>query len=225
MSRIQQSFQSGRVRAAAGVVMVLIIGASVWAFFPHIHRKPPSIFDTPVDGVLDYLSTEDFSKLSVKERMEYLSGIVERFKGFSQFESVIASSFFAGLTGPANEKLIDNARLLGKDILVEGAAEFLALKTQDERDKFIDKWIVDWVRFGEKTVGRDSGKSDEEVLNQMSRQAKRDSRQVGDLNDQMAQRIMDFWDRDVASVSSPKEQSQIFQFAPAIRQRLLTRAP
>jgi len=222
--RVQEFLKSKRVRVFAAVLAVLIIGTVGWCFFPHIHRKPPNIFDTPVDGVLSYLSTEDFNKLSVEERMDFIKGIVQRFSKMSQGDSAMASAFFAGLTGPANEKLIDNARILGKDLFVEGAAQYLALKTEQEKDMFIDQWIVKWVRFGEQATGKPSGHSDAEILSRMSDQARHDVSRGIDINADMAQQVMDFWDRDVASVASPKEQAQIFQFGPAIRQRLLNRS-
>lgn len=204
-------------------LVVLILGTAAWCFFPHIHRKPPNIFDTPVDGVLSYLSTEDFNRLSVEERMEFIKGIVQRFSKMSQGDSALASAFFAGLTGPANEKLVDNARILGKDLFVQGAAEYLSLKTEQEKDVYIDHWIVKWVRFGEQATGKPTGHSDDEILSRMSDQARRDVSHGININADMAQQVMDFWDRDVASVASPSEQAQIFQFGPAIRQRLLNR--
>ena len=212
-----------RMRVGGIVAGICVIVAAVWFFFPHIHRTPPNIFDTPVDGVLDYLAADDFNQLTIQERTEYLAGIFGRFNGMGQGDSVIASAFFAGLTGPANEKLVNNARILGKDIFVQGAKEYFDLKTQQERDAFVDRWVVTWVRFAEQATGQSSNRSDEEILRRMTTQATREARQIGDMNVEIAQQIVDLWDRDVASVASPREQAQIFQFGPAIRQRLLTR--
>lgn len=217
------NFFQSRVRIIAAAAIVLLLGVGAWVIVPQIHRKPPSIFDAPVDGVLDYLASDHFNRLSIEERMNFIAGIIERFRGMTQGESVAASAFFAGLAGPANEKLIDNARVLGKDIFVQGAAEYLALASKQERDRFIDQWLVQWVRFAEQATGRPSKKSDMEILDDMTRQARRDSTRMGDIDADMAQQILDFWERDIGSVASPKEQAQIFQFGPAIRQRLLTR--
>lgn len=221
---IRDRLNHPRVRKLAIIVVALAACAAAWRFFPHIHRKPPSIFDTPVDDVFGYLMRDDFNELSVEERMTFLQGVMQRFKKMSQSESVVASSFFAGLTGPASEKLMDNARKLGKDVLVQGAGEFLSKKTEAERSAFIDQWIIKWVRFGEESSGDKSGKSDGQILGEMSDQARQDAGRVVEVTPKMAQQIMDFWERDVASVASPKEQSQIFQFLPAIRDHMLRRS-
>lgn len=223
VSEIRDRLNGPRARkVTAAAIVVLLLGAG-WMWFPHIHRKPPNIFDTPVDDVFGYLAMEDFSKLSVEERMAFLQGVMKRFRAMTQSESAIASSFFAGLTGPASEKLMNNARILGKDVLVQGAAEFLTKKTEPERDAYLDQWIMKWVRFGEESTGQASNKSDQQVLGEMSTQAKKDVQRTPEITPEMAQRIMDFWQRDVASVTNPKEESQIFQFLPAIRDRMLTR--
>jgi len=212
-----------RVRGVVAVALIAVIVAAVWILFPHIHRKPPSIFDTPVDGVLSYLSTDDFNALSVEERMNFLQGVLKKFSQMSQADSAVASSFLAGLTGPANEKLVDNARILGKDIIVQGAAEYLAISDQKARDDYIDKWLIKWTRFAEESTGRPTGRSDDEILHRMSDDARRDAGRNVTMDAIMAQQIIDFWNRDVASVASPKEQSQIYQFIPALRNRVLNR--
>src|SRR6185503_11686631 len=157
---IRERLNHPRVKKAAIVLLVIVLCGAGWKFFPHIHRKPPSIFDTPVDDVFSYLANDDFSKLSIEERMAFLQGVMQRFRKMSQSESVVASSFFAGLTGPTSEKLMNNARVLGKDVLIQGAGEFLAKKTDAERSAFIDQWIIKWVRFAEESSGDKSGKSD-----------------------------------------------------------------
>lgn len=214
----------GRRQYMAVIIVLLAVAIAVMALaLSRGHRKPPSIFDTPVDGVLDYLAADDFNKLPLDERLAFIEGVLQRFNMMSQSDSAVASAFFAALSGPANEKLISNARTLGKDIFVQAAAEYLALKTERERNQFLDQWIIKWVRFGEKASGQSSGRSDDEVLSRMGRQARRDLSRGIEIDQEMAQQMMDFWDRDVASVASPKEQAQIIQFGPALRQRLLNR--
>ena len=216
--------ENRRVRAAIAVFALVIVAALAWELVPHIHRKPPNIFDTPVDGVLSYLGTEDFNKLPLQERLDFIQQIVKRFRSMNQSDSALASAFFAGLTGPANEKLVDNARILGKDIFVQGASEYLALTDDKSRNEYIDKWLVKWVRFADEATGRHSEQSDQQVLDRMSDQARSDLKRGIDIDAAMAQQLIDFWDRDIASVSNPKEQAQIYQFFPAIRQRVLERS-
>lgn len=223
MANISRAFGSRRLRVGAGILAALMLACAAWLFLPHLHRRPPSIFDSPVDDVLGYLGRDDFGKLSIEERVKYLQGIIRRFSSMNQTDSVVASSFLAGLKGPASEKIVQNARVLGKDIFVQGAAEYLNLQTEEERNAYLDQWIVKWVRFGEESTGRVSGRSDDQILANLQNQAKRDLKRGIDINADMAQQMLDFWDRDVASVASPKEQAQIFQFGPALRQRILSR--
>jgi len=213
-----------RFRAGGGFLALVTIMIIAWMLMPHMHRKPPNIFDTPVDGVLSYLGTDDFNSLPIEERLRFLQDIMKRFSSMSQADSALASAFFAGLTGRANEKLVDNARILGKDIFVQGAHEFLSLTDEKSRNEYIDKWLVKWMRFAEETTGRRSGRSDQELLDRMSEQARSDLKRGIDIDASMAQQIVDFWDRDIASVTSPTEQAQIYQFFPAIRQRILERS-
>jgi hypothetical protein len=205
------------------LVTALVAGAVGWQLLWHGHRRPPSIFDAPVDDVFGYLGTADFNRLPLNERLDFIRGLLKRFAMMNQSESVVASSFLAGLTGPASEKLMNNARILGKDIFVQGAAEFMTLQTEQERNAYLDRWIVRWVKFVEESRGGSINRTDEEILTSLGKQARRDLSRGINIDAEMAQQMMDFWDRDVASVASPKEQAQIFQFGPAVRQRILTR--
>src|SRR5436190_1437123 len=109
-------------------VLAITVVLAAWMTVYHGHRPPPNIFDSPVDAVTSYLASRDFNGLSTKDRLDYIQGILKRFHSMSQSDSAAAAAFFAGLTGKANEQLTANARTLGKDILVEGAQQYLALK-------------------------------------------------------------------------------------------------
>lgn len=224
ISRSIMLLKDRRARAVGVFLALVTIVTIAWGLTPHIYRRPPNIFDTPVDGVLSYLGADDFNKLPIEERLRFLQDVVKRFKSMSQTDSALASAFFAGLSGRANEKLVDNARILGKDIFVQGASEFLALSDEKSRNEYIDKWLVKWVRFAEEATGRHSDHTDEQVLDRMSEQARGDLKRGIDIDAAMAQQLVDFWDRDIASVTSPKEQAQIYQFFPAIRKRVLERS-
>jgi hypothetical protein len=202
--------------------LMLCIGAPVLALTVFSGaRKPPSIFDTPIDGVADYLVSEDFSRLSVQERLDFLRDLYERFKGLEQSESAALAGFLAGLSGPAKEQARDNARILAKDILVEGAQGYLALESKADRGKYIDDWLVKWVRFGEEITGEDTPRSEQDILERLRRDAKRDAERGFQLDREVAQFMIDMWETDVAPVASPAEQGAIFTFLPALRDHLL----
>jgi len=212
-----------RWMAAAALLLAIVAALLIYqSVFGH-YRRPPSIFDAPVDNVFGFMSEEEFNALSVDERMAIIRDILARFSGINQGDSAVAAAFLAGLTGPAMEKLANNARILGKDVLVEGATAWSNLTTEAEREAFIDQWIVKWVRFAEESTGRDTGQTDQQVLDRMTRQAKRDVERNQNIDADMAQQVIDFWRQDVASVTTPREQAQLYQFMPAIRDRLLNR--
>jgi len=216
---------SNRRRWTVGGVLVLLLATFVVVyqlFFSH-YRRLPSIFDAPVDNIFGFMSEEEFNALSVDERMSIIRDILSRFSGVNQGDSAVAAAFLAGLSGPAMEKLANNARILGKDVLLEGAGEWATLLTEAEKEAFLDQWIVKWVRFAEESGGRDSNQTDQQILDRMTRQAKRDVERNQNIDADMAQQVIDFWRQDIASVTTPLEQAQLYQFVPAIRDRLLRR--
>ncbi|HWB19200.1 MAG TPA: hypothetical protein VG711_02785, partial [Phycisphaerales bacterium] len=135
MSRWMNDIVKSRgVRNAGVVVALLVVGVVVWRVMAGGARKPPSIFDSPVENVASFLGDAGFKALSIDERMAYLKGLVERFGSMSQSDSVAASAFFAGLTGDAAEAVMNNMRDLGKDILVDGADGYLKCTDDAERE-------------------------------------------------------------------------------------------
>lgn len=216
------------VGAAALVVAGALTGAGYW-WFAVRWKPPPSIFDTPVDNVLGYLATPDFNKLPMRERMKYISDFVGRFRGMSQQDSVVAAAFLAGVTGKVRAQLTQNVRILAKDIMIEGAGTYVNLP-EAERGPFIDKWIVEWIRFAELTAtGEQSKRSDEEILEgaraesrqNEERQAKRLAGKP--LTERGADRFLGFWASEVEPASTPKEQGQITRFMEDVRKRMLTK--
>ena len=217
----------GRAVAAASAAVALAALAAWWAASAR-WRPPPSIFDSPVNNVLGYLTTPDFNQLSVEERVRYVQGFIGRFRGMSQQDSVVAAAFLAGVTGKVREQLTQNVRILAKDILAEGAAKFVNLP-ETERDAFIDQWVCDWFRFAEATAtGEESKRSNEEIMAGARAEAKRGERRQmermsgKDLSQRGADRFLGFWQSEVEQASSPREQGQISRFMDAVRTRMLT---
>ncbi len=220
-----------RRKQILGGLAALVAGLGLWVagywWFEVRWRPPPSIFDTPVDDVLGYLALDDFNHLPLKERMRFLLDFADRFRGMSQSDSAIMAGFLAGLAGPAREQLTENARQLAKDILAEGAAKYVNLPPE-EREKFMDEWLLEWMKTGERLVtGKVSDQSDGERLKDMKDDAKadagrqRDPNRIPGLTDKSATRFLDFWSSDVEKSSSPKEQGQITRFMEDLRKHVL----
>lgn len=210
---------------AALVAAVLIAGGYWW--FAVRWKPPPSIFDAPVDDVLGYLAMDDFSKLPLKERMKFLMDFADRFRGMAQSESMVMSGFLAGLSGPTREQLTQNARELAKDILAEGAATYVNLKPE-EREKFLDDWLAEWLKTGERlATGKSGDEPDADRVKNFKEDAKKDATRERDpnrmpkLTDKGASRFLDFYESDVQQTASPKEQGQITRFMDDLRKHVL----
>ena len=87
------SWDGRRTGAVVAAAAIALLAGSAWWWSAARWRPPPSIFDSPVDGVLGYLTTPDFNRLPVDERVRYLKDFVGRFRGMSQQDSVVAAAF------------------------------------------------------------------------------------------------------------------------------------
>lgn len=216
------------IGGATACALALIAGAATWWWMAR-WKPPPSIFDTPVDGVMGYLALEDFSKLSLKERVQFMLEFADRFRGLQQGESAVLAGFLAGLSGPSRETLRQNVRLLAKDILADGATRYLALTDAAARKKFLDDWLVEWMKTGERlAVGEPddkSAKSDAERLADVKQDGKREAerrpRNPVQMDGERARRFLDFWQSDVEQASTPKEQGQIVRFLTDLRDHIV----
>jgi hypothetical protein len=227
---LRDAWQSQRPRifgAVGGALVLALVGYGVYWWAEVRFRTPPSIFDSPVDDVLGYFAMDDFSKLPVEERIRFLRDLADRFRGMGQAESATMAAFLAGLAGPAREQATQNARLLAKDVLAQGANEYFSLP-ESERGKFIDDWMVKWLKTGERiATGQDSEKSDSERLAEIrsegargrERAANRPQDRMPSLTNDGAMRFLDFWESDVEKASTPKEQGQIVRFLGDVRKR------
>jgi len=213
--------------AAGGVLVAAVLGAGAYWWFEVRFRPPPSIFDSPVDDVLGYFALDDFSKLPVEERIRFLMELADRFRAGDQSESALMAAFLAGLSGPAREQATQNARVLAKDILAQGAADYFKVSEKD-RGKYIDEWMVRWLKTGERiATGKDSEKPDDERLEDIRREgergreraAERPSDRMPSLTEDGAMRFLDFWASDVEKASTPVEQGQIVRFLGDVRKR------
>ena len=192
-------------------------------------RQPPSIFDTPIDNTLGYLTLKDFSKLPLEERIRFMMELAERFRSLKPSESAAMAAFLAGVAGPARDQLRDNVKMIAKDVLAEGAQNYMTL-SPEKRGAFLDEWIIKWQRKMEKvTTGTEEKKTDSERLDAMRDQGKRNEERQnrmtggGNLSDRGANGFLDFWQGEIQGSSTPREQGQITKFLDDMRTRLVNR--
>ncbi|MCE9619289.1 MAG: hypothetical protein K8R92_05225 [Planctomycetes bacterium] len=228
--KMQMFLEDRRKLAKIGGVLfaaILICVALVWNSTRF--RKPPSIFDTPIDNTLSYLTLKDFSKLPLAERIRFMLEFADRFRSMKASESAAMAAFLAGLAGPARDQLRDNIKSIAKDVLAEGAETYMSLPPS-KRGEFIDSWVVQWQRTMEKAVtGKEDKKSDSERLDEMRDQGKRNEERqsaragAGGLSDRGANGFLDMWQGEIQGSSTPKEQGQITKFLDDVRTRMMTR--
>jgi hypothetical protein len=219
-----------RRREVVSSLLAILICAFVvfflWWWYVVRWQAPPSIFDSPVQNVLGYLAMDDFSQLPLEERVQFLLEFSDRFRGMEQSESATMAAFLAGISGPVRETATENVRTLAKDILVDGASDYVNLPFS-ERGEFLDAWVIRWTKVGERmAMGEEREKTDEERVSDMRSQADRDSTReldesrIPDLTAVSAVRFMDFWSSEVESTASPREQGQIVVFMTDLRKHM-----
>jgi hypothetical protein len=226
-----QLFLEDRKRLAkiGGALLVALIVCLALLWNASRLRQPPSIFDTPIDNTLGYLTLKDFSKLPLEERIRFMMELAERFRSLKPSESAAMAAFLAGVAGPARDQLRDNVKMIAKDVLAEGAQNYMAL-SPEKRGAFLDEWIIKWQRKMEKvTTGKEEKKTDSERLDAMRDQGKRNEERQnrmtggGNLSDRGANGFLDFWQGEIQGSSTPREQGQITKFLDDMRTRLVNR--
>jgi hypothetical protein len=225
-----ERWMDGRERAvlmsAGAVLSIAVVSVAGWWWLASRWTPPPSIFDSPVDDVLGYLAMDDFNQLSMEERMAYLGDFANRFRGFRQEESAAAAAFLAGVTGSTRETMRQNARTLAKDVLLDGARGYFAAEDAD-RARYLDEWLARWQRRAEEMVRGEARPMDDAArIKEIRAQAQDDMTRVrkpGDLpplDSRSTARFLGFWQSDVESASTPREQGQIIRFMEDLRMHL-----
>ncbi|MEI6023320.1 MAG: hypothetical protein WCP80_01835 [Phycisphaerales bacterium] len=226
-----QLFLEDRKRLAkiGGALLVALLVCLALLWNASRFRQPPSIFDVPIDNALGYLTLKDFSKLPLEERIRFMMDLAERFRSLKPSESAAMAAFLAGVAGPARDQLRDNVKMIAKDVLAEGAQNYMALPPE-KRGAFLDEWIIKWQRKMEKvTTGKEEKKTDSERLDAMRDQGKRNEERQnrmtggGNLSDRGANGFLDFWQGEIQGSSTPREQGQITKFLDDMRTRLVNR--
>ncbi len=212
------------VSACVGALVVLLLSITAWWWFAVRWQPPPSIFDTPVDDVFGYLAMDDFNQLSLEERMKFLLELSQRFRGMESSDSAAMAGFFAGVTGPVRKQLTQNVRILARDILVQGASGYFGA-TQKDQGKYIDEWVLNWMKMGEKlATGKERDRSDKDRLERIRSNAARDEkglseRTIPSLDEDGALGFMSLWQKEVEVTASPKQQAQVARFLEDVRKR------
>lgn len=163
-----------RVRLAGRVgLAAVVVGALVGGYLAIRERPQPDVFVDPFDDVLDYtLLSEEFNRLSTQKRLEIITDLVKRFRSMDGSESVLVAAFAAGIQGEARKQLERNMSRLVLDVVDEGASAYDKASPED-KERVLDESYVRLVRTVEALDGEPTSKTDEEILEDGTKEAER----------------------------------------------------
>lgn len=159
--------------AAAVALAALVVAAGTATWLVVRPRSVPNYAKDPFTDVLDYtLLSDEFNSLPIEKRLELIRDLVKRFKSMDGSESLLVAEFAAGIAGNARKQLEKNASKLVLDVLDRGAIAYQKAPAE-EREKAIEKTFVDLYRTMDAIDGRDSEKSDKDILDEGKRESQR----------------------------------------------------
>lgn len=161
-------------RHAMIVGAVLLVGGGIGAYFALRPVPQPDYLNDGLDDVFNFtLLTDEFNRLPVEKRLELIGQLVSRLKDMKPGDSVMMAGFAAGIAGAARDQIEKNAARLAVDVWDKSAAEY-AFVPEESRGEFLEKAAVEYMKMMEAVGGRISEKSDQERLDEIKRQTKRD---------------------------------------------------
>lgn len=195
--------------AAAAAVALLVGGYIYW----DLHHKPNYALD-PIDDVAEFtFLRDDFNNLSIDERLKLIREFADRLRDASSSDSAMLASFAAGISGKAREQIAANASRLMLDMVDKSAIEYASL-TGPDREKFLEKSVIEWTRIADQVAGR-GDRTDEEILADIKKETeqreKMRERMGPERSARMASGIMSFLNNNVAKHSNPIQQQRTLQ--------------
>lgn len=168
----------------------------------------PDYSSDRIDALFRYtLLTDEFNKLSVRERAELIGQLVQRVGSMGSSDSVLLAAFASTISGEAREQLLDNASKLFVDMIDEQAVAYDPGASKQERIEQIERSMVEMMKTFEQMAGQERDVSDEDRVTEMNEQAQRDMRRVesGEMGAEDAGRFFGIMNRTLGSRSSPHQ--------------------
>jgi len=215
-----------RVRIAG---VLLLVGASVGAYFVLRPRPMPDYENDPLNEIFDYtLLSEEFNRLPVEKRIELVSAIIARMKKMDSGDSTLLAAFAAGIMGSAREQLEKNASRLAIDLWDKYADDYSKVKGP-EREAYLDKTFIEFQKTMEMMGGQPRDISDEDRLKEGQRQAKRDMERMNDPkrapNARQMATMFVIMDRQIGSHAAGNERARGMQLMRDMTRRLRGQDP
>ncbi len=201
-------------RLGAGVVAATMLALCVSGYlYWERHHKPNYALD-PIDDVAEFtFLRDDFNNLSIDERLKLIREFADRIRSATSSDSAMLASFAAGISGKAREQIAANASRLMLDMVDRSALEYANL-TGSDREKFLEKSVIEWTRIADQVGGR-GDRTDEEILADVKKETeqreKMRERMGPERSARMASGIMSFLNNNVAKHSNPIQQQRTLQ--------------
>lgn len=161
-----------------------------------------------IDTLFRYtLLTDEFNRLSVRERAELIGQLVDRVGSMGSSDSVLLAAFASTINGAAREQLMENASRLFLDMIDEQALTYDGNASKEEREAQLDKSIAEMHRLMSTMGGDDREMTDEERVAEVQEQAQRDVRRVkeGDTSAREMGQFFGVMNRVVGTRASPQQ--------------------
>ncbi|MEN0020690.1 MAG: hypothetical protein AAF747_07400 [Planctomycetota bacterium] len=219
-ARVWQHKQGRLATYAAFVVMMSVGSASAYLVLRPV--PTPDYMDDPLADVLDYtLLTPDFNNLPVERRIELLGELVRRLGDLDTGGSLAMAQFAAAIEGPMREQLEENMNRLVIDAVDMFASEYQDVPAED-REEFLNQAMVRMVRLAEPFDPGLADVSDEEILEDARRDARRNAQAMerGWVSPNQASRMLAFGFRRGTQSSNFKEQNRMMVFGRDLTRQL-----
>lgn len=152
---------------------VVVLGLAAGAYEMFAPKRAPDYQTDPFDDVLDFtMLSDEFNGLPIEERLRLIRELVGRFSSMDGSESELVAAFAAGISGKARKQLEKNASKLVLDVLDREAVKYEKSSPED-REKAIESSFVALFKTMDALDGRETDKSDDEIVSEGKREAER----------------------------------------------------
>lgn len=197
-----------RLLASSCAGAVLLSGGIV-AFATVLGPSRPDYQSDRIDTLFRYtLLTDEFNRLSVKERAELIGQLIQRVGAMGSSDSVLLAAFASTISGSARDQLMENASRLVVDMIDEQAVHYDPTAPKEQRVAQLEKSVAEMQKLLETMGGRErTDVTDEDRVTEAERQAKRDVKNVkdGQLSADDAGRFFGIMNKTLGSQASPHQ--------------------
>lgn len=197
---------------SAGALSLVLAGIGVGAWL-HYRIEPPPDYDTArLDVLFEYtLLTDDFNRLPVEERIALIGQLIERLKAMGSGDSVLLAMFASMIMGEMRVQIEENLSRLAVDVADKYAVSYDPNAPEADRTAYLEDAFIGMQRMFTVIDQGLAEKSDEEMLEDGRRQARRDLRRFeqGRVGADEMIRVFDIMNNKVGAHMSGHEKVRV----------------